>query len=148
MSGSCGDRAVVVGVAVVHKGRVLAQQRAYPAHDAGKWELPGGRVEQGESEEDAVVRECKEELAVDVVPTGRLGNDVPLRNGMLLRAYRAELVDPGVRPRAVEHREVRWLEADDLAGLDWLDADRVLLPALRDLLDGGPGSATARSGGG
>lgn len=136
MSESFVDRRIVVGVAIVCKGRLLAQQRGYPAQDAGKWELPGGQVEHGESEAAAVVRECKEELAVDVMPTGRVGMDVPLRNGMLLRAYSAELVDPGATPRAVEHREVRWLEAGDLAGLDWLDADRLLLRSLRDLLDG------------
>lgn len=126
---------MVVGVAIVHEGRLLAQQRARPVQDRGKWELPGGQVEQGESEEDAVVRECKEELAVDVVPTGRVGVDIPLRDDMVLRAYSAELVDPGVRPRAVEHREVRWLESSDLAELDWLDADRLLLHSLRELLN-------------
>jgi 8-oxo-dGTP diphosphatase len=136
VSESSADRRVVVGVAVVHKGRLLAQQRAYPAQDAGKWELPGGQVEQGESEEHAVVRECKEELAVDVVPTGRVGTEVPLRHGMVLHAYSAELVDPVARPRAVEHRGVRWLEAGELADLDWLDADRLLLTSLRGLLDG------------
>lgn len=129
------DRRVVVGTAIVHKGRLLAQRRARPARDAGRWELPGGRVEHGETEEDAVVRECHEELGVEVVPTGRVGMDVPLENGMLLRAYRAELVNPGATPRAVEHREVRWLESHDLADLDWLEADRLLLCALRALLD-------------
>jgi 8-oxo-dGTP diphosphatase len=127
-------RPVVVGTAIVHKGRMLAQQRNYPASDAGRWELPGGRVEHGESECDAVVRECKEELDVDVRPTGRVGTDVPLPNGMVLRLHAAELMDPGSTPRAVEHHDVRWVEASDLAALDWLDADRVLVHSLRALL--------------
>lgn len=125
-----------MGAAIVHNGRLLAQQRGYPAGSAGRWELPGGRVEQGESEAAAVVRECQEELGVEVMPTGRVGVDVSLHNGMLFRAYRAELVDPDAMPRAVEHREVRWLAARDLADMDWLDADRVLLCALRALLEG------------
>ncbi|MDI2032559.1 NUDIX domain-containing protein [Saccharopolyspora sp. TS4A08] len=131
---SWASRTIVVGTALVHEGRLLAQQRSYPAAHAGRWELPGGRVEAGEDEADAVVRECREELDVDVRPTGRLGTDVPLDNGMLLRIHTAELKDPGQVPRAVEHREVRWLTAADLPTLDWLETDRVLLHDLRALL--------------
>ncbi|GAA2811845.1 NUDIX domain-containing protein [Saccharopolyspora taberi] len=131
---SWAERKVVVGTAIVHKGRMLAQQRRYPARDAGRWELPGGRVEPGESEQDAVVRECAEELDVEVTPTGRIGTDVPLDNGMLLRIHAARLVDPEAAPRAVEHHEVRWIDAGELVELDWLDADKVLVHSLRDLL--------------
>ncbi len=127
-------RPIVVGTALVQGGRLLVQQRRYPARDAGRWELPGGRVEPGEGERDAVIRECEEELGVGVVPTGRVGTDVPLRNGMLLRVHTAEPADPDAEPRAVEHREVRWASAAELAALDWLEADRVLLHSLRELL--------------
>ncbi|GAA0513634.1 hypothetical protein GCM10011581_04430 [Saccharopolyspora subtropica] len=131
---SWARRPVVVGTAIVHKGQLLAQRRRYPAPDAGRWELPGGRVEPGEDEPAAVVRECREELDVEVRPTGRVGTDVPLNNGMLLRIHTAELVDPSAAPRAVEHHEVRWVAAEDLNDLDWLDADHVLVHSLRDLL--------------
>lgn len=131
---SWASRSIVVGAAIVHKGRLLAQQRSYPAPDAGRWELPGGRVEPGEDEATAVVRECQEELAVEVRPTGRVGTDVPLNNGMLLRIHAAELADPTAIPEAVEHNEVRWVTADELTGLDWLDADQVLVHSLRHLL--------------
>jgi 8-oxo-dGTP diphosphatase len=131
-----GDAArVVVGAAIVHRGRLLAQQRAWPAADAGRWELPGGRVEDGESETDALVRECAEELGVQVTPGPRIGGSVPLPGGRsVLRIYAATLISPGAEPRAVEHAAVRWLGADELTTVDWLDADRVLLPHLRALL--------------
>ena len=58
---------VVVATAILRGGQVLAQQRAFPRADAGRWEFPGGRVDPGESEQDAVVRECREELGVEVV---------------------------------------------------------------------------------
>jgi 8-oxo-dGTP diphosphatase len=131
---SWAGRPVVVAAAIVHKGRMLVQQRRYPARDAGRWELPGGRVDPGEHESAAVVRECKEELDVDVRTTGRVGTDVPLDNGMILRAHVAELTDASATPRAVEHRAVRWVTASELSGLDWLDADRVLVHSMRDLL--------------
>ncbi|RRO15795.1 NUDIX domain-containing protein [Saccharopolyspora rhizosphaerae] len=127
------DREVVVGTAIVRGGRLLAQQRSYPASHAGQWELPGGRVEPGEDEDEAVVRECREELGVEVRPTGRLGTDVPLDNGMLLRVHTGELTGPE-EPAAVEHREVRWVNAAELPALDWLETDRVLLHSLRALL--------------
>lgn len=127
-------RPVVVGTALIHNGYLLAQQRRYPARDAGRWELPGGRVESAERETDAVIRECAEELGVTVLPTGRIGTDVPLPNGMLLRLYTAQLEDPSASPQALEHRELRWVDAAGLSELDWLDADRAVLPALREAL--------------
>lgn len=125
---------VIVGAAVVRAGKLLAQQRAWPAEHAGRWELPGGRVEPGETDEAALARECREELDVDVVVGGRLGEDVPLPGGKVLRIYTAEQAAPGEEPRAVEHLALRWLGPDDLTDVDWLPADVLLLPALQELL--------------
>jgi 8-oxo-dGTP diphosphatase len=59
---------VIVAAAVVrHEGRILLTRRMAGAHLAGLWELPGGKVEDGEDPERAVVRECDEECAIDVV---------------------------------------------------------------------------------
>jgi 8-oxo-dGTP diphosphatase len=129
------DAPVVVGTAIVRGRSLLAQQRAYPAEAAGLWELPGGRVEPGESDVDAVVRECHEELGVEVTPGPAIGPDVALPNGKLLRIYRASLADPTARPHPHDHAALRWLTAEQLASVEWLPADRVLLPALRQTLN-------------
>ncbi|MFC7343208.1 NUDIX domain-containing protein [Saccharopolyspora griseoalba] len=131
---SWAGRSIVVGTAIIRGGEVLAQQRGYPAADAGRWELPGGRVEPGESEADAVVRECREELGIDVEPTGRLGTDVPLDNGMLMRVHTARPVDADPDPRPIDHQALRWVGAAELGELDWLDTDRVLLHDIRGRL--------------
>lgn len=131
---SWATREVVVGAVIVRDGRLLAQQRRYPERDAGRWELPGGRVEPGETEEDAIVRECKEELDVDVRPLSRIGTDVPLGTDKLLHLYGAELVEVDAEPTSLDHHAVRWIERGELGELDWLDADRLLLHALRDAL--------------
>ncbi|MFI9387850.1 (deoxy)nucleoside triphosphate pyrophosphohydrolase [Kutzneria sp. NPDC052558] len=123
---------IVVATAIVRNGQVLAQQRAYPSADAGRWEFPGGRVEPGESEESAVVRECREELCVEVSVGRRIGPDVPLRNGMILRLYSAELAEESAEPIAVEHSAVMWVSVEEFDGLPWLDADLAFLPDLAE----------------
>jgi 8-oxo-dGTP diphosphatase len=124
----------VVAAALLRDGRVLAQQRAFPPEAAGRWELPGGRVEPGESAADALVRECREELGVEVVPGEQVGTDVPLPSGSTLRVHLAHLARPGAIPSPVEHAALRWVSRTELAELDWLEADRALLPDLQALL--------------
>lgn len=125
--------AVVVGAAIIRSGQVLAAQRAAPATAAGRWEFPGGKVEPGESEHEALVRECDEELGAQVEVLGRVGADVPMVTGAILRLYLARLVD-GSEPRALEHAELRWLAADALDSVPWLPADAPLTEALRPFL--------------
>ncbi|RSM86992.1 NUDIX hydrolase [Kibdelosporangium aridum] len=127
------DAPVIVGTAIVRDGRILAQQRAFPEEVAGMWELPGGRVEPGESDEEAVRRECQEELGIEVSPSAAIGPDVVLPGGKLLRIYEASTDSD---PVAVEHEELRWLSRDELDDVEWLPADRILLPVFRALVDG------------
>lgn len=113
---------------------LLAQQRARPVEAAGRWELPGGRVEPGESEAAALRRECLEELDVEIFLGGRVGPDIALPAGSVLRIFAARLAGSGGEPRPVEHLALRWLTLDELSTVDWLPTDRLLLPDLRALL--------------
>jgi 8-oxo-dGTP diphosphatase len=126
------DRPVVVATALLRDGAVLAARRTRPPALAGRWELPGGRVEAGESEEDAVVRECREELGCAVVPAGRVGTDLVIDAGVL-RVHAAAL-DGGPEPAALEHSALRWVASAELDAVDWVDADRAVLPDLRGML--------------
>ncbi|WP_116103032.1 (deoxy)nucleoside triphosphate pyrophosphohydrolase [Amycolatopsis thermalba] len=125
---------VIVGAAIVRGRSLLAQQRAYPREVAGLWELPGGRVEPGESEVDALRRECREELGVEVAVGAGVGPDVPLRAGLVLRVFTASLTDERARPEALDHKALRWLDEAGLDSVQWLPADLELLPDLRLLL--------------
>jgi len=131
------DPQVVVAAALVRLSRagpvVLAAERGYPETLAGKWELPGGKVEPGESETIALQRECREELGVEIAVMDRIGDDLPIAPGRVLRVFRAELV--AGEPHPHEHTSMRWLAADDLEEVPWLPADRPLLPALRHALE-------------
>lgn len=125
---------VVVGAAILRGGYLLAQQRAYPPSAAGRWELPGGRVEPGEDDRVALVRECLEELGVRIVVGSRIGPEIALRPGLVLRIYQAGLDPPDGVPHPHDHHAVRWLGVSDLDSIDWLEADSAFLPELRVLL--------------
>ncbi|MCW2818917.1 MAG: (deoxy)nucleoside triphosphate pyrophosphohydrolase [Marmoricola sp.] len=116
--------------------RVLAARRSAPADVAGRWELPGGKVEPGETAAGAAVREVHEELGCEVEVTGLLEGRSELRTDLALVGVAARLVAGDPVPR--EHGAVRWLRADQLDEVDWIEADRVFLPALRRLLAGEP----------
>ncbi len=129
-------KTIVVGAAIIRAGRVLACERTGPPEVAGRWEFPGGKVEPGESEVDAVVREIREELGVRVEVGARVGRDVRLAHGRAtLRVYAARLAG-GDEPRALEHRALRWLGAGELNSVVWLPADAPIVAALPPLLVG------------
>ncbi len=100
-------RSLVVGAAIIASGRLLAAQRAAPPELAGGWEFPGGKVEPGETDEQALARECREELGVDVVVGQRIGEEWPLHNGYVMHVWTATITSG--EPAAIEHSDLRWL---------------------------------------
>ena len=122
----------VVGAAVLRDGRVLASRRTEPPRLAGQWAFPGGKVEPGEDDVTALVRELREELRVEVAVGERLGDDLPIGDTAVLRVYLCRLVSG--EPALVDHDEDRWLGADDLLDVPWIPVDLPLVERLRGLL--------------
>ncbi|MEV0275484.1 (deoxy)nucleoside triphosphate pyrophosphohydrolase [Streptomyces sp. NPDC050610] len=114
---------VVVGGAVLDQGRLLAARRSAPPELAGRWELPGGKVEPGETPEQALVRELREELGVDVEPLERIPGEWPLRPPYVLHVWTAKLLAGEPRPLQ-DHDELRWLGPAEVHDVPWLDQDR------------------------
>ncbi|WEG08803.1 (deoxy)nucleoside triphosphate pyrophosphohydrolase [Microbacterium horticulturae] len=113
----------VVGAAIVDGDRVLAAQRGPGRSQAGLWEFPGGKIEPGESPEEALVREIREELGVDVTvgtPVGRVEHDYGSRH-IALAVYFCGIVEGRLTP--TEHSELRWMPRTDLGTLQWAPAD-------------------------
>ncbi len=117
-----------MGAAIVRDGRVLAARRTAPASAAGRWEFPGGKVEPGESDAASLVREIEEELGVRIRVLRWLAGAEEIGEQYLLKVALAE-VEEG-EPRPAEHDAVRWLAAEELDDVPWLDADRPFLTEL------------------
>jgi 8-oxo-dGTP diphosphatase len=127
-------RSVIVAAAIIEAGRLLGCARSRPPELAGFWELPGGKREPDETDAQALIRECREELAVRIEVAEQIGSDVPIPGSTsLLRVYLARLVGEA-RPQPLEHAAVRWLTADELDSVPWLPADAPVLAALRPRL--------------
>lgn len=136
------SRSLVVGAAVVRRGQVLAARRAAPSSAAGRWEFPGGKAEVGESPETALVRELREELDLRVRVICWLEGAVPAGAAYLLRVA---VCETSGTPTLREHDELRWLGAEELDTVAWLEPDLPFLPELRERLR--DGATTVDDGG-
>ncbi|MGO0576715.1 (deoxy)nucleoside triphosphate pyrophosphohydrolase [Ornithinimicrobium panacihumi] len=118
--------------------RVLAARRTEPPALAGGWEFPGGKVEPGETGEQAAVRECAEELGVRVVLGDRIGGGWPLSGRAVMDLWWAVAAPGEPEPEPLEdHDALRWLTREDLLDVAWLPADLPIVEHLAELLHTG-----------
>ncbi|MCJ1708532.1 (deoxy)nucleoside triphosphate pyrophosphohydrolase [Microbacterium sp. VKM Ac-2923] len=125
----------VVAAVIQDEDQFLVCRRRPEKAAGGRWEFPGGKVEDGESAADALRREIQEELAVGIRVLGELTTDDTLVGGLVIRltCLRAELEGP--RPtRSTDHDRLAWVAAQVLEQLHWAEPD---LPAVKTLIASG-----------
>ncbi|MCF3132159.1 (deoxy)nucleoside triphosphate pyrophosphohydrolase [Streptomyces olivochromogenes] len=132
------ERIVVVGAALLDDGRLLAARRSAPPELAGRWELPGGKVEPGERPEHALERELREELGVETEAVERVPGEWPLKDPYVLQVWTARLLPGSARPKPLQdHDELRWLTPAEVWDVDWLDQDVAAVRQVEARIDAG-----------
>ena len=124
---------------LIHRGRVLATRRSSSMPHPGKWEFPGGKLQEGESAEESIVREIREELGIILIQLGVLEPVVfhyPERSIKLI-PVRCDFENGDVPEIFLaEHDRYIWADIELLDELDWLEADLAIVEQLRPLLTG------------
>lgn len=116
-----------------HKHEILATQRGYGDFKGG-WEFPGGKIESGETPEECIVREIREELATVVKAEKIIGvveYDYPdfhlTMHCILCSVVSGDLI-------LLEHEDAKWVTLENLYSLDWLPADKLILGKIQEIL--------------
>ena len=120
----------VVAAIIAEKGRIFATQRGYGEFKDG-WEFPGGKIEEGETPQQALVREIKEELDTEVEVGDLLGTveyDYPTFH-LSMQCFLCRIKAGSLNLK--EHEAARWLAEDELDSVDWLPADIEVLEWIR-----------------
>ena len=123
----------VVAAIIIKDNKIFATQRGYGEFKDG-WEFPGGKVEQGEAPENAIVREIKEELDTVIEVKEYFDTveyDYPNFH-LSMKCYICTVVSGKLE--LLEHEAAKWLDKDSLDSVAWLPADLVLVDKLKDYL--------------
>ena len=124
----------VAAAVIIRDGQVFATQRGYGEYK-DYWEFPGGKIEPGETPEEALKREIREELETEIAaeePLAHVEYDYPgfhlSMDCLVCRVIRGRLV-------LTEHEAAAWLSPERLDSVNWLPADRAVLDRLRKILE-------------
>lgn len=124
----------VVAAIICQDNRIFATQRGYGDFKDG-WEFPGGKVEDGEAPEDAIIREIREELETQIAIDEYLHTveyDYP-KFHLSMRCYLCHVVEGNLI--LTEHEAAKWLTKDNLYSVNWLPADQELIPMIEKKLN-------------
>ncbi|MCG8421690.1 MAG: (deoxy)nucleoside triphosphate pyrophosphohydrolase [Proteobacteria bacterium] len=129
------DEIRVVAAVIEQDGRYLITQRNAAAVLPLLWEFPGGRVEPGESDEEALIREVRGRIGIDVVIDGKIGehHHTYSHYDVHLTMYACTIED-GIHPRPVNVNDLRWVRSAELRDYEFPPADENTMDKLLGLM--------------
>ena len=124
----------VVGAIIKDGDRYLVGQRAANKAQGGLWEFMGGKIEPGETPEQALARECREELALEIENEHIIDSVVHEYPEKTIRLTLIScLPKSGSNPKALEHQQIRWVTRDEMDAIDFAPADNECLNLIGSL---------------
>jgi 8-oxo-dGTP diphosphatase len=122
----------VVAALIWEGDRFLACQRPANKARALLWEFVGGKVEAGETLEEALIRECREELAITVAPKDVFMEVIHEYPDLIVRLTLFNATISHGTPKALEHNDIRWITVDQIDELEFCPADEEILKKLKE----------------
>jgi mutator protein MutT len=128
---------VRVGVAIIwnqDRSKILIDKRLPKGEFGGFWEFPGGKIEKDETKEDAIIREIKEELGLEILVDSEfctVEHDYP-DFSLTMHSFICSILISNIT--LSEHIDLKWMKINELASLDWAEAD---LPIVDKLISNG-----------
>lgn len=123
----------VVAAVICKEDKILATQRGYGEHK-DRWEFPGGKIEPGETAQEALSREIREELEMEIVAGDRITTvetDYPSFH-LSMQCFWCTIAEG--TPVLLEHEAARWLFYNELDSVDWLPADRIVVEKIKRII--------------
>ncbi len=123
----------VVAAIIIDKNKIFATQRGYGEFKDG-WEFPGGKIEEGETAEEALLREIQEELDTKISIKGKIDTveyDYP-KFHLSMDCFVCNIIEGDLILK--EHEAAKWLSKDELYSVDWLPADKGLIEKIKSYI--------------
>jgi 8-oxo-dGTP diphosphatase len=121
----------VVAAIIIKDNKIFATQRGYGDFKGG-WEFPGGKIEENELPRDAIIREIKEELNIDIIP-GKLFETIEYNYPtfhLSMQCFISTIMNGDIV--LSEHTAAKWLSKEDLDSVEWLKADITIIDKLKN----------------
>lgn len=122
---------VVAAIIINKEGKILITQRNFKKSQGGLWEFPGGKIEPNETRENAIVREIKEELDIDIEVKSYLSEKVfnyPEKNINLI-ALECKKINGEIR--LLEHEDYKWISKNELDNFQFAPADLFIIEKIK-----------------
>lgn len=125
----------VCAVVIINNGKVLLIRRDFNKSFGGRWEVPGGKVEQGESSLEAAIREVKEETGIKLNKVNEFKQYTGSETGSEITAFYVQTSDTNIKLNKGEHIEYGWFKPEEIFKLDiWKDNTSVISEVFKNEL--------------